>query len=238
MAKRVSKDHEERKNELLDAAQRLFVQRGYDATPVSAIIEAVGVSKGTFYHYFKSKEDLLDQQVARILENIFGKIDEVLAVGERDAVGKLRVFFAASSRWKAANRDALMAVVKPVYAEENFRLRQKLLSRSVELGVPVLEKIIRQGVAEGSMSTPFPREAAEMLISASYALGHENFRLLTGMDEHPENWELLLRRLSAYEWSAETMLGLPKGTLQITSEGSLKAFGPRHATGGETGDER
>ena len=49
---RVSKEHEERKNEILDTARRLFYINSYNNTSVNAIIEAVGISKGTFYHYF------------------------------------------------------------------------------------------------------------------------------------------------------------------------------------------
>ena len=63
---RISKDYDVRKQEFLDAAQKLFYEQGYDQTSVNTIIDAVGVSKGTFYHYFKSKEDLLDALAERV----------------------------------------------------------------------------------------------------------------------------------------------------------------------------
>jgi len=44
---------------ILNAAWKLFEEKGYDNTTVDEIIEATDTSKGTFYHYFKSKEDLL-----------------------------------------------------------------------------------------------------------------------------------------------------------------------------------
>ncbi|MCK4578956.1 MAG: TetR/AcrR family transcriptional regulator, partial [Candidatus Marinimicrobia bacterium] len=52
---RVLKEYDERKTEFLDAARELFYSLGYEQTSVNTIIEKVGVSKGTFYHYFKSK---------------------------------------------------------------------------------------------------------------------------------------------------------------------------------------
>ena len=58
-AARVMKEHDERRGEILDAAQLLFNSQGYDSTSVNAIIEHLGISKGTFYHYFSSKEDLI-----------------------------------------------------------------------------------------------------------------------------------------------------------------------------------
>ncbi|MFJ2114326.1 MULTISPECIES: TetR/AcrR family transcriptional regulator [unclassified Streptomyces] len=52
---------------LLAAATRLFAERGYDRTSVQEIVEAAGVTKGALYHYFGSKEDLLQEVYARVL---------------------------------------------------------------------------------------------------------------------------------------------------------------------------
>ena len=52
---------------LLAAATRLFAEQGYDRTSVQEIVEAAGVAKGALYHYFGSKEDLLQEIYARVL---------------------------------------------------------------------------------------------------------------------------------------------------------------------------
>ena len=52
---------------LLAVATRLFAERGYDRTSVQEIVEAAGVTKGALYHYFGSKEDLLQEVYARVL---------------------------------------------------------------------------------------------------------------------------------------------------------------------------
>lgn len=52
---------------LLAAATRLFADQGYDRTSVQEIVEAAGVTKGALYHYFGSKEDLLQEVYARLL---------------------------------------------------------------------------------------------------------------------------------------------------------------------------
>ncbi len=58
---RVTKEYDQRLQELLDTARQLFFEIGYEKTSVNDIIDRVGVAKGTFYHYFKTKEDLLDK---------------------------------------------------------------------------------------------------------------------------------------------------------------------------------
>ena len=80
---RVVKTHQERKNELLDTAQMLFYKNGYESTSVADVIDAVNIAKGTFYHYFKSKRELLDQIIARVAQNIDDIIDKVLAEAGR-----------------------------------------------------------------------------------------------------------------------------------------------------------
>ena len=51
--------YDERRAEILDSAQKQFFLKGYETASVNEIIEAAGISKGTFYHYFESKDELL-----------------------------------------------------------------------------------------------------------------------------------------------------------------------------------
>src|SRR5882724_1346564 len=64
---------------LRDAANRLFIERGVDATTVDAICAAAGVSKGTFYLYFRRREDLLLEYGLRRLRRIREMLPELLA---------------------------------------------------------------------------------------------------------------------------------------------------------------
>lgn len=62
---RIVKEADVRKNEILDAAGILFSEKGYDNTSVTDIMNAVGIAKGTLYHHFKSKEDIMDALIKR-----------------------------------------------------------------------------------------------------------------------------------------------------------------------------
>lgn len=52
---RIIKEYEERRKEILETAERLFLTKGYTKTTVNDILKEIGIAKGTFYHYFKSK---------------------------------------------------------------------------------------------------------------------------------------------------------------------------------------
>ena len=57
------KKGEKRKMELLQIAYRLFLTRGYENTSVDGIIEEAGIAKGTYYYYFESKEQMLEEVI-------------------------------------------------------------------------------------------------------------------------------------------------------------------------------
>ncbi|OYT42848.1 hypothetical protein B6U90_07700 [Thermoplasmatales archaeon ex4484_6] len=64
------KKHEERRTEIIETAVELFAQHGYDETSVNMIIDRIGIAKGTFYHYFSSKDELLEEIVDLMVEKV------------------------------------------------------------------------------------------------------------------------------------------------------------------------
>jgi len=224
--KRIVKKHDVRKNELLDVAQRLFDENGYEATPVSAVLDAAGVAKGTFYHYFKSKEDLLDCLVARTTDLIVKEIRKAVSDQGLSAIEKANLFFVASGRWKVANATSLLTLVRAMFSDENLLLRQRMNRRTQEQAGAILVDIVRQGVEEGSFHTDYPEEAVEMVMGLGFALQEKGGALLLSLAEHPENWALMMRRVASYQDAVERVLGIPAGSLRFADERSAQAFRP------------
>ena len=83
---RVSKASEERRQEILDAAMRVFYEKGYEKTSISDIALKLGVAQGLIYRYFKSKEALFDGA----LENYAGRLAEQMGEAIRDGRTTLR----------------------------------------------------------------------------------------------------------------------------------------------------
>jgi AcrR family transcriptional regulator len=92
-----TKPPEERRHELMSAAQRLFLEHGVGPTTIEQITTAAGVAKGTFYLYFTSKEDVLAALAARFAQEQLGKIEAAIAVKpESDWQGKLAAWAGAA----------------------------------------------------------------------------------------------------------------------------------------------
>ncbi len=214
---RISKEYDERKNEILDTAQRLFYEKGYEQTSINAIIGEIGVSKGAFYYYFDSKENLLDSLVDRSALAISELIDEVLDNDDLDSIEKLNRVFTVSGMWKSKNIDFIKAYIKVIYDEKNMLLLYKMQSKNVEIMAPVFSKIIKQGMAEGKMDTPFPDDVGKLLMMVGNDIGRITSKHLLEIDENPQSIEPLLKTFLLYENIIERILGIEEGELGISS---------------------
>src|ERR687887_209937 len=79
---------------LVQAGRELFGARGYEDTSISAILEAAGVTRGSLYHHFETKEALFDA----VLDRVVAEIADTAARAARaapDPIGSLRAGFAA-----------------------------------------------------------------------------------------------------------------------------------------------
>ncbi|HIE5326586.1 TPA: TetR/AcrR family transcriptional regulator [Proteus mirabilis] len=74
-----TKPAEVRLKELMNAAETLFLEKGFDATTVSDIVKQAGVAKGTYYHYFTAKTDILDALRTRYMDWYIDKIEQAMA---------------------------------------------------------------------------------------------------------------------------------------------------------------
>lgn len=87
---------------LLEAANKLFVERGLHATPTSAISKEAGVSAGILFHYFKTKDDLIDELYVSIKKEYTSSILSDLDKIHSD-LGKLRLIWSNSYNWAIDN---------------------------------------------------------------------------------------------------------------------------------------
>src|SRR6266568_8209129 len=81
--------HRVRRDAFLDVAQRLITTRGYEAMSIQDVLDELETSRGALYHYFDSKQALLDGVVDRFADGAMETIDPVLADPELPALTKL-----------------------------------------------------------------------------------------------------------------------------------------------------
>lgn len=161
MSARTVKDPEERRTEIIEAARVLFAEKGYEATSVSDIVKRVGVAQGTFYWYFKSKEDIF-HEIAHVYAS--DRMKDIALIVQRDdltAVDKVRSLFESFS----GADDVEQAFVSRIHAPAARALHDHIAREVGRELVPLFAAIIRQGVEEGVFTTKYPDEAAAFLVS-------------------------------------------------------------------------
>ena len=221
---RIVKDYEERRVELLDAAQELFYRYGYENTSVANIIGAVGIAKGTFYHYFESKADLLDQIILRQSQRIDEAIDPIVENSDMNAVEKFNTLYSTIGHYKAENRDVMIMLTKVLYADENVFLLNKMTKNRTRTVAPRLAEIISQGIDEGVFHADSPEFAAEMILQMGTYLGEEFGRMVLDGELGGEGRQRYVERCVAYEKAVAKILGTEEGAIYMFDRDVIDRF--------------
>lgn len=209
---RISKDGDVRKQELLDAALDLFYSKGYDNTSINDILEKVGISKGTFYYYFNSKDELLDGIAFQLADKILKMMEEIIDDKSLNSLEKFNKIMWESQKIKSTRFEANLKLAKMLYDEDNIKLRNRIIEKTVQITKPLLIKLFDSGNREGVFDIPFPEETAEMYIRMS-----EPFMRLTipYFDSLPDSIEQIKRNYVFINRLIERLLGVEKNSIKL-----------------------
>ena len=133
-----SKEAEARRSEILDVASELFTLKGYDSTSTNDILDRVGIARGTLYYHFKSKEEILDALIDRILQGVVQNVRAALSVMET-APQKL-VAFVASLKVDSPVGDE---IVDHAHKPRNALMHQKILGAMLSTLTPIAAEVIK-----------------------------------------------------------------------------------------------
>lgn len=197
---RIVKEVAERRNEILDVAERLFCTNGYDNTSTNDILAEIGIARGTLYYHFKNKEDILDAMIDRILDETIRKagniaLDESMPVLER----LTKTVLAANVDTKTGDM-VLEQIHKPQNALMHAKMEEKLLSQLV----PLFVKIIEDGMSQNLMQTDYPEDTIQMLLLYSNTVFDDSIEYSA---------EVKKRKVLAFISNAEVLLHMEKGSL-------------------------
>jgi AcrR family transcriptional regulator len=222
---RVVKHPDVRRSELLDCAQALFFERGYERTTINDIIDRAGVSKGGFYHHFSSKEELLEALAARLAQEAVARVADVLEATGLDALARLNAFLARARQLKVEDAPRIRALFDVVFRPENLVLYRRLNAAVIGVMVPVLARILAQGKAEGLFDTPDPLATAEIVLQLGASTHDAVARAIeaSGTPGAPAAADALEERLRLQGIAIDRILGLPDGSIAFVEPGFARA---------------
>lgn len=201
------KEHEVRRNEILDTAEKLFLSKGYMKATVNNILQEVGIAKGTFYHYFKSKEEVMDAIILRIIEADVEAAKKIASDPTIPVIEKLPQILLAQAPKDGGQKERM---IEQFHKPKNAEMHQKSLVQSVLHLTPILTEVIQQGIKESVFKTAYPQETVEFLLVSAIVI----------FDEGLFQWEQqeALQKAKAFITIIETALGAKKGSFDAIGD--------------------
>ncbi|MFJ7732610.1 TetR/AcrR family transcriptional regulator [Lysinibacillus sp. NPDC097231] len=206
---RVIKKAEERRNDILDAADELFTLKGFDGTSTNDILEKVGIARGTLYYHFKSKEDIMDALIERYTFSILGAAKEIAADKNIEVNERIIRVVMALNISGGNGKEIIDHIHKP----QNALMHQKIQKVIINNVPAILTEIIREGIEQGLFNTPHPYECMEMVVAYTNTVFDDDMVDMT-------NEERALR-IPAFIFNVERLLGVESGSLMYM----MKMFG-------------
>lgn len=192
-----------REEQLRGAAVRLFRRHGYHATSMQDLAEALGLHRGSLYHYIDAKEDLLAAIVEGVMARFTGEVLPILE-GDGDPVERLRLAVAAHLRIAAEWPDELTLAQVELKALSDERAARVVAAR--DRYEHAWRDLIRSGVAAGRFRCADVRSAGFVILAACNWFSqwyHPEGPL--GVDAFAESFAVLfLSALGAGEGTAAT----------------------------------
>ncbi len=186
-----------RRKEIVQAAWELFGEKGFDATTIDDMTERAGLSHGTFYLYFSSKEDILRHLGEEVLKEMFEFSIEMSC--KKGISPQERLFRIIKYLLSLHERQTFRMNLHDVM---HRRVHDKLKEEGVERFLPIIESLLKEGVEAGQMKMSSPKETALFVVLLVAELEH-------GMDRWNEDGdrerasnafrELLMRTLGSDE---------------------------------------
>ena len=155
------KKGERRKQELLQIAYRMFISRGYENTSVDEIIEEADIAKGTYYYYFETKEQMLEEVIGMMIDQEMETAGRILQA--EIPVPQKIIGMISSLRPTQEERPIEGALMQP----ENIVMHEKIRKKIVEMAVPLLSKVVEEGIGQGIFACDNIAERVRMLLVIS-----------------------------------------------------------------------
>jgi AcrR family transcriptional regulator len=212
-----AEEHAGKRNDILDATQRLVYTKGYERMTIQDILDDLQISKGAFYHYFSSKPAVLEALSARMLDEMEQPLSHIVHTADLPAIEKLRRFFTTFTEWKATHQTLVAALLHVWFADDNAIVRQKVDAETVKRLAPLLTAIIEQGIQEKVFTTSYPQQAGEVILSLVQGLQSAIARVLHLSQPQLDDQTRIQNTVTAYAAymdALERVLGAPSNSLQ------------------------
>ena len=159
----MAKTKEERRNEIIETAGKLFEEKGYEQTQVQDIVNEIGVAKGLFYYYFKSKDEVMEELADRYADAIIDAVNKLIDkdISTFDKINRIFQIFIDSAEKK-------FGIFMGILNVKNGITHERIFFNVGEKMVPLVTELILSGNDNGECNCSDPKFITEFLVSGLF----------------------------------------------------------------------
>ena len=159
----MAKTKEERRDEIIETAGKLFEEKGYEQTQVQDIVNEIGVAKGLFYYYFKSKDEVMEELADRYADAIIDAVNKLIDkdISTFDKNNRIFQIYIDSAEKKFGIFMGILNVKNGITHERIFFNVGKKM-------VPLVTELILSGNDNGECNCSDPKFITEFLVSGLF----------------------------------------------------------------------
>jgi len=216
--------HAVRREAFVEAAQRLMQTKGYEQMSIQDLLDTLDASRGAFYHYFDSKQALLEAVIDRMVHAGLAAVQPIVDDTSLPAVLKLERVFSGIGSWKTERKSLVLALMTVWMSDENAIVREKLRRSLVTRMTPVLSRIVEQGIDEGTFHCDVPVETARVLVMLLQGFQDIATELYIDRQEQRIGLSEVERTFANYTMAFERILGVPAGSIHLADTAVLREW--------------
>lgn len=159
----MAKTKEERRNEIIETAGKLFEEKGYEQTQVQDIVNEIGVAKGLFYYYFKSKDEVMEELADRYADAIIDAVNKLIDkdITTFDKINRIFQIFIDSAEKK-------FGIFMGILNVKNGKTHERIFFNVGKKMVPLVTELILSGNDNGECNCSDPNFITEFLVSGLF----------------------------------------------------------------------
>jgi AcrR family transcriptional regulator len=188
---RITKEAAERRQEILDTALTILLEKGYEKTSVKDIVSTVGVAQGLFYYYFPSKEDMVHELCLQLVESYSAYLNDQGLKNCHDALQAVRLMISGTFSFLNEQRPLILKM----HEKGNKPLHDMFVIALIFGMSRILAGVIALGNAQCQFDCSYPEQSAGALVAGLFNAMHDDSRKIL-LDNVENDKEFLISYVS------------------------------------------
>jgi len=207
---RIRKDEEynTKRTEIIQASLKILLEEGYDKFGVNHLLRVMDMSKGAFFHYFKSKNDLLEGVLEFLSQPIIDNMISIMENPNISAIEKFSRLYQDTASIKVAYGEGLEMLSQALYMECNKPVLNNVIDRTIKACQPIYEAVIKEGNIAGVFDVKYVHGTAYHILAMTVRLNQAIAEYM--LSDHDDVFkDQLIEKIDTFEFIVQTSLNCP-----------------------------